>query len=279
MMYSVHRYSAAVLALGLALLAPEALLGQQPSELNRLYGQGVNAYFAGRSSEAESNLSQAMALESEDPRIYYFRALSLMRLGRVDEARGDMMVGASKEAQHPQRFAVGKALERVQGGHRLILERYRREARSQQVALKPAQPSQRVLRQAPQSIDRDAHVLRQRIVIPLDRLLGPRSPQPLSAEELSQRARKPLETRTIPPQPTREAAGAVMPTDDPFRDDVSRPSADAAAAAAEPAAEPVIPPQLEAENAAPEEEVTPQAEEMPEAEETPADDENPFGDL
>ena len=162
----IARYLAPVLSVCLVALAPQALSGQQTSELNRLYGQGVNAYFAGRSNEAESNLSQALAIEAEDPRIYYFRALSLLRLGRLDEARGDMMVGASIEARHPQRFAVGKALERVQGGHRLMLERYRREARSQQVALKPAQPSQRFRRQPPQAKSQDEHVLRRRIVIP-----------------------------------------------------------------------------------------------------------------
>jgi hypothetical protein len=276
MMY--YRYLAVLFVLGLTMLVTEALLAQQSGELNRLYSQGVNAYFAGRSSEAESNLSQAMALAPEDPRIYYFRALSLMRLGRLDEARGDMVLGASMEAQHPQRFAVGKALERVQGGNRLILERYRREARSQQVALKPTQPNERVFQPAPQSIERDAHVLRRRIVIPLDRLLGPGSPQPLSAEELSQRSRRALEMRAIPPQPGRDAAEAVVPTDDPFRDDAPSPSSDAAAATSERTAEPASPPEPEAEDA-PAEEVTPEAEEMPEAEATPADDENPFGDL
>jgi hypothetical protein len=274
----IARYLAAVLAVGFAALALQAARGQQPSELNRLYGQGVNAYFAGRSSEAESNLSQALALEAEDPRIYYFRALSLVRLGRLDEARGDMMVGASIEAQHPQRFAVGRALESVQGGHRLMLERYRGEARSQQVALKPAPLSERVRRQPPQFKSYDEHVLRQRIVIPLDRLLGPGSPQPLSAEELSQRTRRALQTRVTTPQPTREAAGPVVTTDDPFRDDPARPSAEEAAAAAPPAAEPVSPPELEAEEG-PEVEATPEAEETPTAEETPGGEEDPFGDL
>ena len=277
----IPRYLAAVLAVGFAALALQAVRGQQPSELNRLYSQGVNAYFAGRSSEAESNLSQALALETEDPRIYYFRALSLVRLGRLDEARGDMMVGANVEAQHPQRFAVGQALERVQGGHRLMLERYRREARSRQVALKPAQPDQRVRRQPPQIESRDEHVLRRRIVIPLDRLLGPGGPEPLSVEELSQRTRRGLETGATPPQPTREAAGPVV-TDDPFRDDPARP--EEASATAPPSAGPVRPPELEAEDgpefeATPDAEETPQAEETPTAEQVPGGEEDPFSDL
>jgi hypothetical protein len=159
-----------------------------------------------------------------------------------------------------------------------MLERYRREARTPLVALKPAQPSQRVRRQPPQIKSHDAHVLRQRIVIPLDRLLGPGSPEPLSAEELSQRTRRALQTRATPPQPTREAAGPVVTTDDPFRDDPARPSAEEAAATAPPAAEPVSPPELEAE-AGPEVEATTEAEEMPTSEETPGGEEDPFSDL
>jgi tetratricopeptide (TPR) repeat protein len=268
------------LAVGLATLLPGVLRGQQHGELNRLYGQGVNAYFAGRSNEAESYLSQALALDAEDPRIYYFRALSLLRLGRLDEARGDMMAGASVEAQHPQRFAVGRALERVQGGHRLMLERYRWEARSRQVALKPAQPGQRVGRPRPQITSHDEHVLRQRVVIPLDQLLASGTPQPLSAEQLSRRTRQALEARPIPPQPAPEAAVPAAASDDPFRDDATRPSTEEAAATAQPVAEPVRPPELEAEHV-PDAEVTPptdetlEAEEMSEAE---AED-DPFGDL
>jgi Tetratricopeptide repeat len=277
MMY-IARYLAPVLSVGLVALAPQALSGQQTSELNRLYGQGVNAYFAGRSSEAESSLSQALALEAEDPRIYYFRALSLLRLGRLDEARGDMMVGANIEARHPQRFAVGKALERVQGGHRLMLERYRREARSQQVALKPAQPSQRIRREPPQAKSHDEHVLRRRIVIPLDRLLGPGGPEPLTAEELSQRTRRALQTRATPPQPTHEAARPIVTTDDPFRDDPARPPAEEEAVTAPPATESASPPELDAEEG-PEVEATPGTEETPTAEETPGDEDDPFGDL
>ena len=277
-MYIVPRYLAAMLAVGLTTLLPQTLRGQQPSELNRLYSQGVNAYFAGRSNDAESHLSQALALDAEDPRIYYFRALSLLRLGRLDEARGDMMVGASVEAQRPQRFAVGKALERVQGGHRLTLERYRREARSRQVALKPAQPGQRVRRPRPQITSHDEHVLRQRVVIPLDQLLGSGTPQPLSAEQLSRRTRQALEARATPPQTTREAAEPAAASDDPFRDDSSRPATEEAAATAQPVAEPVPPPELEAEQV-PEAEVTPPTDETPEAEEMSEVEDDPFGDL
>jgi hypothetical protein len=216
-----------------------------------------------------------MALEAQDPRLYYFRALSLLRMGRLDEARGDMMVGASIEAQHPQRFAVGKALERVQGGHRLMLERYRREARSQQVALKPIQPQQQVRRQTPEIPSRDQLVLRQRIVIPLDRLLEPGTPQPLSTEELSLR-QPALETRPTPHQPIGEADAPAPASDDPFLDDPSQPTSVESANTGLPAAAPATAGESEVDEA-PEAEETPESEAAEEVEEMPDADDNPFG--
>ena len=106
-----------------------AASGQLPSSGRAVYGRGVDAYFAGNSSEAEQLLGQAIGEFPDDPRPYYFRALTLVRAGRSDEARSDMEVGAMLEARHPKQFAIGSALERVQGGDRLLLEEYRRKGR------------------------------------------------------------------------------------------------------------------------------------------------------
>jgi hypothetical protein len=283
MMNIVLRYFGAALATGCMFFAPGPLRAQQPSELNQLYGQGVNAYFAGRSTEAEAYLSQALALEPEDPRLYYFRALSLLRLGRLAEARGDMMIGANIEAQRPQRYAVGKSLERVQGGHRLMLEQYRRQARSETTPtsaqfIQPVQPA----RPNPQPISMgDENVLRRRVVIPLDRLLGPGNPQPLTAEELSQRARRARAAQASQSQPTRERSQLSPEGDDPFRDDPARLApgeSPAPSAASTQESDSTIAPEADAP-----EEATLEAEEMPadeeaaEAEERPEADEDPFG--
>src|SRR5687767_15304576 len=93
-----QHYIARSLLLSCIFSAPAFVQGQDWGEASRLYSKGVHAYFAGRSTDAESYLSSALALETQDPRLYYFRALSLMRLGRMDEARGDIMIGASLEA-------------------------------------------------------------------------------------------------------------------------------------------------------------------------------------
>jgi hypothetical protein len=282
-MKSFARFLGIGLALAGAAVAPSSLNAQETSDLNRLYSQGVNAYFAGRSSEAESYLSQALSLEGNNPLIYYFRALSLMRMGRVDEARGDMMVGANIEAQAPQRFAVGRTLERVQGGHRLMLEQYRRQARSQaanvprQATQLQSRPTPRPRRQPQQASYNDEAVIRRRIVIPLDRLLGSGSPQPLSAEELSQRRVQVSGPQATRPQPAAAATPASAESEDPFRDDSTAGAAEATAT--QPTAAPTGTRQPEADDTT-EPEATPvSGEETPEAEATPEDDENPFGNF
>ncbi|MEX2561211.1 MAG: hypothetical protein WD403_14915, partial [Pirellulales bacterium] len=67
---------------------------------------------------------------SQDPRAYYFRGLAHIRLGRDPEARDDFAEGARLEVADADRFYnVSKSLERVQGRNRLLLERYRSDAR------------------------------------------------------------------------------------------------------------------------------------------------------
>jgi hypothetical protein len=198
-----------------------------------------------------------------------------------------MMVGANIEAQSPQRFAVGRALERVQGSHRLMLEQYRRQARSEAAAVPrqvtQLQPSRTPPRRQPQQASfNDEAVLRQRIVIPLDRLLASGAPRPLSAEELAQRKRQAIDSRVRPPHPTAVATPPTTESDDPFRDDPSRTEAAEAAATMQPTLEssgevqPVAEEVAETEATSESAEETPEAEATPEAETMPEDGDNPF---
>jgi len=185
-----------------------------------LYSQGVHAYFAGRSSEGELLLSRAMELASQDPRIYYYRALCLLRLGRSDQARGDMMVGAALEAERVNRYAIGKALERVQGSDRLLLERYRRQARSH-VAADSTEVSRR--RRGPVSAD-DTAAIREPVVVPLDELLRPKGPRSLTAQELSRRSPIWPAAESAPAQAAGAEASPPAAVEDPFREDAPAPA-------------------------------------------------------
>ncbi len=175
-------------------------------------------------------------------------ALSLLRQGRLDEARGDMLVGAQLEAQQPHRFAIGSALERVQGCDRLMLEEFRRNARRDAATASLAQP---VAGNAPISnpIIRagEGGVLRERRVVPLEELLRPGGPQSVAVEPAGEAPVVPPQNQSQPSaakaaeQPATPAAAAPK---DPFADEPERP-------APKPAPTPVIPPQENAKPANP----------------------------
>ena len=56
-----------------------------------MYGAGVHAYYAGDYSRAHELLTSAIgpAATTRDPRMYYFRGLCYLRLGRDEEAKQD----------------------------------------------------------------------------------------------------------------------------------------------------------------------------------------------
>ncbi|MCS7304084.1 MAG: hypothetical protein NZ602_03115 [Thermoguttaceae bacterium] len=102
----------------------------QEGIISQLYGNGVHAYFAGKYEEAYEFFNSAIQAGTKDPRVYYFRGLTYLKLGRPEEAEQDFIKGAELEtADVNQLYPVGRALQRVQGNHRLKLEQYREEAR------------------------------------------------------------------------------------------------------------------------------------------------------
>ena len=223
----------------MAVLAPSAAAQSREWDTAAAsYGRGVHAYFAGRYGDAEAGLSRALELNPDDPRLFYFRALTLMRLGRSDEACSDLEVGAALEAKRPNRYGIGSALQRVQGGDRLVLESYRRKARAGDL-------TQQRLGHAPSQTraSDESQVLYQPVIVPLDGFLQPGTPPALTAEELSRRAAS-AESRDAPRLPP-QTPGSTSPSSEtnPFQDDAAAapaqpaPSARSAEAPTEPAEE------------------------------------------
>ena len=93
------------------------------------YGAGVHGYYAGNFQQSHDTLSRVVAIGTDDPRVYYFRGLASLRLGRRDEAIADFSEGANLEAAGWSIRTVSRSLERVQGPDRLLLERSRTRAR------------------------------------------------------------------------------------------------------------------------------------------------------
>ena len=93
------------------------------------YGRGVHAYYAGSFQQSHDALSRVVNLKTSDPRVYYFRGLAALQLGRRDEAIADFSEGADLETAGWSSRTVSLSLERVQGPDRLLLERSRMRAR------------------------------------------------------------------------------------------------------------------------------------------------------
>jgi tetratricopeptide (TPR) repeat protein len=93
------------------------------------YGHGVHAYHSGDYQRAYEELSSAIDGGTQDPRAFYFRGLSAMKLGRYDEAEADFALGADTETRQGGDWPVGRSLERIQGQPRLQLEKHRVRAR------------------------------------------------------------------------------------------------------------------------------------------------------
>ena len=262
----------ALLALGS--MVSDRVQAQNSSELAATYGRGVHAYFANQTDLAEQYFSQVIEAGSTDPRVLYFRAMTRMRSGRQHEAQEDMRAGATFEARDPgNRHAVGKALERVQGPHRLTLEGYRQQARMDRLQQRRQQTRDRY----EQLQQREPAVLRREMPVPLEDLVEPslelpgakgakptlEVPQP--AGEPGGVQRDPAPARSVPPQEPED--------DDPFGNAVPA-NDDIFSEPQEPAAESETPEEpADSTEPAPAED-DPSSEPVP-AEE-PADEEDPF---
>ncbi|MGQ9503366.1 MAG: tetratricopeptide repeat protein [Thermogutta sp.] len=102
----------------------------QDAVLSHFFGQGVHKFFARNYLGAFEDFNTAIENGSDDPRCFYYRGLTYLQLGREDEAKADFEKGAQLEMQAANKFFnVSKALERIQGRQRVMIEEYRWKAR------------------------------------------------------------------------------------------------------------------------------------------------------
>jgi len=139
---SLRRRMVGGLIVVLAVASAPSAYGQD-TVLADLYGQGVHAYYRGDFAEAYQHLDSVVEQGTDDPRVYYFRGLFNIRLGNEDMAQADFQKGAELEMDRRQVYPVGKALARVQGGDRLMLEEARDEVRVQTYLRKQAEEKAR----------------------------------------------------------------------------------------------------------------------------------------
>ncbi len=97
--------------------------------IRAIYGDGVHSYYAGSFQQSYNFLSRVVEFGTDDPSVYYFRGLSALRLGNEIKAADDFEKGADLEAERGNSRSVSRALERIQGPTRMLLEESRIKAR------------------------------------------------------------------------------------------------------------------------------------------------------
>jgi hypothetical protein len=208
-----------------------ALTGRAPGQgldaASILYSHGVHAYFDGDASEAERSFTRAISISPNDPRAYYYRGLSRLRLGRDADAQADLRAGAAAEARQPNRYATGAALQRVQGRQRLLLEKYRQQAR-EEYALQREEVSRARYEQI---TSREADVMRHPVAVPLERLVPPGEAKSLLGVRPAAGPSAAPAASVAPPATA--SSTATEAAGDPFADDTTPPQLAPAAPQAE----------------------------------------------
>lgn len=214
--------------LTLAGATPTRVLADEPLGVAASYGAGVHAYYDGDYQTAYDSLTAAIEAGTLDPRAYYYRGLTSIKLGKIDdEINGDFAEGASRETMGRGGISISRSLERVQGRDRRRLEAYRQRARVAAVQRDEAAIRQRYIGVQETAPD----VLRRRVpetvTAPAEPLDAP-APKPRGPATRQAPAPKttPAQPRKAPVEtPAEDDPFSVPPnraTDDPFGDEPLR---------------------------------------------------------
>ncbi|MGB9687881.1 tetratricopeptide repeat protein [Thermogutta sp.] len=204
-----------------------ASLMAQDSILSQLYGQGVHKYFARDYSGAFEAFNSAIENGSDDPRCYYFRGLTYLQLGREDEAKEDFKKGAELEMKSATKFFnVSRALQRIQGRQRLLIEEYRTQARLTVMMELEKQRRARyeeLRREEARVLDRSAppvgipQVSAPAEVTPAQPAAQPAPPAPMEPAAQAPAATPPAPQATPPASPPQQPAAPPAPAqENPF---------------------------------------------------------------
>lgn len=228
------RHAGRLLATALLVAVASGPLAAQPSVDSvptlAVYGSGVHSFFAGQLARSYDDLTNAIEAGSSDPRVYYFRGLAALRMGRTDEVEADFSKGAELESD-PEKVMVvdvARALERVQGPERMQLERHRTRARvvSQQQSRRARQKRYLDMEEAQEEVLRGPQGGGDDIGRQVEEFGGKPMPD-----------LKPAEDRVELPEPGNDR-GSAGQVDDAMERESLEPAAPAEPVAEDPVAEP-----------------------------------------
>jgi hypothetical protein len=196
-------------------LAGRPASAQEDPVLAHQYGSGVHAFFDGDYTKAYEDLTAAIDGGTEDPRVYYFRALVFLRTGRPEMAKMDMDVGAGLElADIAGRFPVSTSLERVQGRDRMQLEDHRQVARL--TAFERNQQIQQQLYE--EAVIRQDEVLRRALEVPLEGFATDDEAPPIPPPPAAAEVRAPADPVPDFGAATNDGLAPVDPSEEPLGD-------------------------------------------------------------
>ena len=122
-------------AAALLVVLGAASVRAQDRTVARWYGEGVHAFYDGDNASAERWLRKVVERTPDDPRPYYFLGLALLGQQQDEAGREAIAQGAAIEATRAaMAFDMSKALLRVQGRGRLLIEQAREKARRDRAA-------------------------------------------------------------------------------------------------------------------------------------------------
>jgi hypothetical protein len=208
----------------LVVLSATSSLTAQDAYVLELYGDGVHAFHRGEIAHARAQFDKAIHQGSRDPRVFYYRALTNLQYGDQAMADQDIRTGVSFELQGLGTYDIGRALERVQGPHRLQFEQQRRDI---QLAM-----SSRPLQAPPVEPYLQPSVIDERPLA--DEVPGPALDPFRDDDELTSDATDLDLDATMPAEEAPAVAPEVAP-EDPFGEEMAEP---AAQPIEQPAAEP-----------------------------------------
>jgi TfoX/Sxy family transcriptional regulator of competence genes len=106
------------------------LLASSTEVKDRLYNEGVHAYFTGDYALCAAKMEKVIGPKLINPLPLYFRGLAQLQLKKTDKAGADFARAAKLEMAPTNKFYdVSRALLRVQGKSRAIVEQARQKAR------------------------------------------------------------------------------------------------------------------------------------------------------
>jgi len=207
---------------------PSMTRADEPLGVAASYGAGVHAYYDGNYQAAYDALTAAIEAGTLDPRAYYYRGLTSIKLGKIDdEINGDFAEGASRETMGRGGISISRSLERVQGRDRQLLEKFRQRARVAAVQRDEAAIRQRYIGVQETAPDVLRRRVPEQVAAPAEPVIPP-TPKPRGPTARPAPAPRgvPAAPGKAPVEPPAEddpfSAPAGRATDDPFGDEPLR---------------------------------------------------------